>query len=196
MKKKILFALTLVAMLVCVLAISVSAEAKIYDDAPARVNLEVRTDDIIKFDDGFEFLSAYVFKDVTNLYENNSRLANFLDFSYVNEKAGKEYTAANIVEVDIPQGVTAVGKYTFISNSVVKRVSFPDSVTSLGNAIFQSATGLEECVLEFDESSSITRFPSYMFYGCSNLKAFSMPDCFTEIYDVATFKGCTKMTAV
>ena len=198
MKKKILFALTLVAMLVCVLAISVSAEAKIYDDAPARVNLEVRTDDIIKFDDGFEFLSAYVFKDVTNLYQNSDKLAKFLDFEYVSKKAGKEtpYTVANIVEVDVPQGVTTVGKYIFGDNAVIKRVTFPNSITSFANATFQNSPGLEECVLEHDESSQITKFPGYMFYNCPNLKAFSMPDCFTEISDIATFAKCKAMTAV
>ena len=196
MKKKILFALTLMAMLVCVLAISVSAEAKIYDDAPERVKLEVRTDDIIKFDDGFEFLSAYVFRDVTDLYQNSDKLAKFLDFEYVNKKAGKEYTAANIVEVDVPQGVTTVGKYIFGDNAVIKRVTFPNSITNFANATFQNSSGLEECVLEHDESSQITKFPGYMFYNCPNLKAFSMPDCFTEISDIATFTKCKAMTAV
>ena len=194
MKKK-LFVLLLTVAIACIFAISVSAITT-YDDAPVRENIQISTDDVIVFDDGFVCPSAYVFKDVTRIEENSKRLANYLDFSYIEGKREKTYTADNIVAVDIPQGITYVGRYTFLDNKVIKRVSFPDSVTGLGNAIFQNATGLEECVLEHNENSTITKFPSYMFYGCSNLKAFSMPDCFTELYDVGQFTKCGNMTAV
>ena len=196
MKKKFLFVLTAIAMLTCLFAISVSAEVTTYTDAPERVNIEISEDDVIVFDDGYTVPSAYVFKDVKRIEQNNDKLKRYLDFSYIEGKTGKTYTVDNIRELDFPQGITHVGIYTFADNNVIKRVTFPSSITSLDNAIFQNAKGLEECVLEFDESSSMTRFPSYMFYGCSNLKAFSMPDCFTEIYNVGTFTNCKALTAV
>ena len=147
MKKKILLIAAMLVAIVCVLAISVSAEVTTYDDAPARENIVVSTNDLVVFDDGFTCPTGYVFKDVTQIDNgghNNPTAKNAFDFSYVNGKTGKNYGFTNIVSLDLPQGLTYVGGYAMHKATHLKRVSFPDSVTGLGMAVFQDCTGLEE----------------------------------------------------
>ena len=196
--KKLLLALTMIFVLSCLFVVSASAAVTTYDDAPARTKITVSTDDLIVFDDGFTCPTGYVFKDQSTVSDSHSSttLPWALDFTYVNSKTGKEYNFENIVSIDIPQGVTYVGKYACKDAKNLVRVTFPDSVTGMGAAIFQSATGLKECVFEHNESSNLKTFPGYMFYGCSNLTAFNMPDCITTISDIAHFTKCTNLTAV
>ena len=198
MKKKIILMLTLVLMLSCLLVITANAEFVTYDDAPTKTNIEVRNDDVVVFDDGFSCPSAYIFKDSKTTPDGSWSLAfnNATDFSYINGKTGKAYTFANVVELDIPQGITYVGKYSAYKSTTLKKVSFPDSVTTLGVCIFEGATGLEECVFEHNENSDLTTIPAYMFSSNTNLKALSLPDCVTTITGTNVFSKCTGMTAV
>ena len=198
MKKKIFLLLATVAILVCLLAISVSAEEINYDDAPERVNIEVREDDVAVFDDGFSCPSAYIFKDskTTEAGAWSVGFAKATDFTYINGKTGKNYTFSNVVELDIPQGVTTVGAYSAYGVKHLKKVSFPDSVKTLGQSIFEGASGLEECVFEHDANDSLQTIPTYMFTRCSSLVAISLPDCITAIKGGYQFSGCSQLTAV
>lgn len=211
MKKKLLIVLAVLSMLICIFAISVSAKTittvdgkeltvTTYDDAPAKTNFTVSTDDVVVFDDGFCCPSAYVFKDnKTKMWDGNGgngSVNDALDFSFVNGKREKTYTLANIVEFDFPEGLIHLGGRAFQGITTIKRVSIPKTVESSGNAIFQGASNLEECVFEHGENDKLVKFPSFTFFGCKNLKYFSMPDCVTEMYDVAHFSGCNGMGAV
>ena len=204
MKKKLLFALLLAVVLTCVFAVSVSAEVTTYDDAPVRTKYQCIDGEIIEFYDGFKCPVSYVFKDTSTVGtgDYNTKFADYMDFSYINgklgrtEEAGNLYTYADVKGFDIPTGITHVAKYAGKEGTTLKWITFPDTISSLSNAIFQSATGLEECTLKFSENNTMRVFPSYMFFGCKNLKAFSMPDCFTSLYDVAHFSGCTSLSAV
>lgn len=202
MKKKMLLALVVATMLTCLFAIGVGAEVTTYDDAPAKNNIQLKVDEIVEFDDGFKCPSYYVFTDDATIGDKDwsSTFSGNMDFTYINTKLGKTeenaYTYANVIGFDIPTGVTLVGKYAGSGGTTLEWVTFPNTVTTLGNAIFQSATGLKRCEMKFDGTNTLRQFPSYTFFGCSSLTAFSMPDCFTSLYDIAQFSGCKNMTAV
>lgn len=192
MKKKIFLMLALALMLSCLFVISISAEVVTYNDAPARTNIEVRNDDLIVFDDGFTTLSAYVVKDDKTFgWKQNA-----YDFGFINGKTGAGYGYDNIVELDIPQGVTSVSTSAFASNNVIKRVSFPDSVTSIGGTMFEYSSSLEEFTFEHNANSELTTIPNWMFAYCTSLKAISFPDCVTKFTGVAQLGGCTNLTAI
>ena len=195
MKKRFLLLTVLVMTLICLFTISASAEVTTYTDAPARTKIQIKTDEIVEFTDGFKCPVAYVFPDISSI-ESKAYFDTLLNFDYINGKTGKTYTFADVKGFDIPTGVTHVGIYAGSDAHAPSWVTFPSTITSLDNAIFQNSTTLEKCVLKFDENHSMKNFPAYMFYGCVKLKAFSMPDCFTTIYDMAHFKGCSEMTAV
>ncbi|MBO5313585.1 MAG: leucine-rich repeat protein, partial [Clostridia bacterium] len=197
MKKKIFLMLSLALMLSCLFVISVSAEITVYDDAPAKTNIQVSTDDVAVFDDGFSCPSAYICKD--NEYVGNNedkKLKLMLDFSWINEKTGKTYTVANLLEFDIPQGIEIITQYFFSKNTTLKKCSIPDSVVTMEQCVFQQATALEELVMEHDENDALTEFVNWTVYGCTSLKAFSMPDCITQMTGVAQFNSCTSLTAL
>lgn len=190
--KKIFLLLTMILVLSCVFLISASAEVVIYDDAPTKTNIQVKEDDIVVFDDGFTTLSAYVTQDNTHL----AGWLNFFDFSYINSKTGKTYSSANVVEYDIPQGVISTNAYCMTRAAALKRVSIPDSVTSIGGCMFERTATLEECTFEHNENSGLKEIPTWMFGFCSNLKAISFPDCVEKITGNTQFAECNEMTAI
>ncbi len=216
MKKKLLVMLAVVSMLVCIFAISVSAKTittvdgkeltvTTYDDAPAKTNFTVSTDDVVVFDDGFVCPSGYIFIDKARMYDGNgdASITGSIDLSFVNGKRavetgdeGFQYTYKDIKELDIPDGITHIGRRSFQAVKTIERVTIPKTAKTFDVAIFQNATGLLECEFEHTAASEATSFPGYIFYGCKNLKAFSMPDCFTEFNDVGHFTSCEKLTAL
>lgn len=197
MKKKILliFALTLVLTLAFVISASAADT-----EPPVRTKYQALEEDIVEFYDGFTCPVSYVFKDTDWIDKpygsDKSSFQNYFEFDYVNELRGKIYTFADVKGFDIPEGIKSVSIYAGRDLTTLKWISFPKTVTTMGNAIFQNATGLEECTMEHGADSTLTAFPAYMFYGCTNLKAFSMPDCFTRMAYEAHFSKCKNMTAL
>ena len=201
MKKKIFLLLTLVFVLSCLFVITANAEFVTYDDAPAKTNIEVRNDDIVVFKDGFSCPSAYIFKDAAKTQDGSYwklNIPNSMDFSFINSKmTDKTYTFEDIVELDIPQGITYLCRYAFYGCSTIKKVSVPDSVTTVGACAFENSSSLEECVFEHNEKSGLTSLPQYIFSQNVSLKHFSMPDCITTLTGEGShFAGCSSLGAV
>ncbi len=202
MKKKFLLTFAIVTVLFCLFAVGISA-VTIYDDfdVTALKNIEYRADDIIVFDDGFSCPSVYVFKDTKTVSKGNwgksDGLKNTLDFAYINSKVApdKEYGFDDIDSLDIPQGVTSIGTYACNGMTTIRKISIPDTVTNIGSGTFQNASGLEFCIMEHKETSGLTTLSGSLFSG-SGLKAFSMPDCITNIDSGSEFANCESMTAV
>ena len=199
--KKIVFIISMVALLVCVFAVGASA-VTIYDDfdITSLENIEYRADDVIVFDDGFSCPSVYVFKDVKAIgkgqWSSPDGLKNALDFTYINSKvAPKEYGFDDIDSIDIPQGVTSMAQYACNSLKTIRVVSIPDTLVTFGGTCFQNASGLEYCIMEHGEDSTLTTLPGTMFSG-AGLKAFSMPDCITTLSSGKEFQNCKSMKAV
>ena len=216
MKKKLFLVLSLVVVLVCCLAISASAltiktvegkvlEVTTYNDAPVKTNIIVSTDDLVVFNDDFVCPTGYVFKDVKEIANgghNSPTVQSAFDFTYIKEKTGKEYKFSDIVSLDLPQGLTYVGGYA-MHKVGLKRVTFPNSVTGLGMAVFQDCSGLLECVFEHDEKSNLTTLPGWFFANCTSLRAICLPDCIqyfggteSSNYTNSYFASCTGVSAV
>ena len=201
MKKKFLLTLAIATVLFCLFAVSTSAVTTYDDfDVTALENIEYRADDIVVFDDGFSCPSVYVFKDTDKIgsgsWGSSDALKKVLDFTYINSKvAPKEYGFDDIDSLDIPQGVTSMGTYSCHSLKTIRIISIPDTVVSLGSAIFQNSSGLEYCIMEHGEDSALTTLSGSLFSG-SGLKAFSMPDCITTLSSGYEFESCKSMQAV
>lgn len=204
MKSKLLLLLLVSVVLVLMFALSVSAEVAIYDDAPTKMNITVRTDDVVVFKDGFSCLSSYISSDVTstsNGWNGALTVKELFDFSYINGKTGKNYGFSDIVSVDIPQGVTYIGGYGITGATNLQRISFPDTVTGFGGWLLMGCTALENCIFEHDEDDGLTNIGPEFFAGCSNLTAISLPDCITSFgwnvnYDGGYFKNCTSLSVI
>ncbi len=193
MKKKLLFGFSLVALIVCLFAISVSASASVttYDDAPTRETLQMNNDEYVVFSDGFCCPSYYIIPDQTRLEKT--------DYSYINGKTGKTYTDDDVVEMHVPTGITDMyrrfGDWKIFNNctivgvpstatvasqfggkSIVTKVYLPDEHTSIPEWGFSGTATLEEIVIS--ENSKLEVICGGAFNGCNSLKYLYLPKGF------------------
>lgn len=81
-----------------------------------------------------------------------------------------------ITDLVIPEGVTRISSYAFVSCEAIKSVKFPTTLTSIGsNAFYQS--GLESVAIP----ESVTEIEEYTFSRCANLKSVTIPEGVTKI---------------
>ena len=115
--------------------------------------------------------------------------------------------------VNIPEGVTSIGKFAFSGCSGLNSICIPHSVTSIGFRAFSDCTGLTSIgipssVTNIEElfvnctsltsisiPSSIAIIGDYMFAGCKSLTKIIIPSGVTNIGDYA-FEGCTSLTSI
>lgn len=103
-------------------------------------------------------------------------------------------------DVEIPDGVTAIGEYAFYDKKV-QRVSLPDSVTKIGDSAFSRSTltginfpeGLQSIgngafqntwITEANIPYGVTEIPSAVFFN-SRLTKVTIPDTVTQIGESA-----------
>ena len=80
-------------------------------------------------------------------------------------------------EVEIPDGVTAIGTVAFADSRTITSVKFPDTLEMIGNAAFSSCTGLTEITLP----DGVTAITDFAFNSCKNLKSVKLPSALTSI---------------
>jgi len=150
MKKKILFALLLVAIFTCVFAISTSAaefvslfdeDVTTYGEGPDWADLTDK-DSTVVFkiaDDSFVRVPAYyVIKANGNKFVANGT-TNF-DFGWISEQLGQTVASTNIVALEIPEGMTSISGTFNGSNTVLSSLEelvIPTSITYLGQAMLK-----------------------------------------------------------
>lgn len=197
MKKKLLFALCMVSLLVCALAISASAAAPV----PSKPNLGVgfgepetiggftapselyvdTTERVLLVDENGNYVTY-----PTYYVTKNSTTFDF-DFSKLNGAQAIQYSKKSVVMVEIPNGITTISASYFSSTGnfpVCVSVQFPGSVTSYGGNVFQTNSVIR--VVEFlDGTESITigdgMFGSNWSTGTTNLEYVKFPNNLVSI---------------
>ncbi|GMH99155.1 hypothetical protein TrST_g6308 [Triparma strigata] len=104
--------------------------------------------------------------------------------------------ASSLVAVDIPEGITNIGYYSFHGCISLKEIKFPKSLTKIGRSSFAFCYSLEEVDLlhtnlvglgeqafqyctslrEMKVPDSLQTFGKYVFYNCSNLVPSDIDD--------------------
>lgn len=94
----------------------------------------------------------------------------------------------------IPDGITSIGDYAFCTDAsnggspkykLIKSITIPNSVTSIGNSAFNSCTSLESVTI----GNSVTSIGKNAFYNCTALRSVTIPDSVTSIGNDA-FYNC------
>ena len=91
----------------------------------------------------------------------------------------------------IPNSVTGIGSYAFVSNHGLTTITIPNSVTSIGNDAFYNCTSLTSVTIP----NSVTSIGDYAFFYCPSLTKVSIPNSVTSIGSSA-FGDCTSLTSV
>lgn len=96
-----------------------------------------------------------------------------------------------VKSVTIPSSVTTIGRNAFYDCSSLTNITIPGSITNIGGGAFQKCSSLTSISLP----SGITRIPADMLYACSNLVSVKVPSNIVSIGDEA-FQFCRNLTSV
>ena len=207
MKKKIFLMLAVMAMLICIFAISVSAAdfgaVTLVDGITTVDGLD--TTSRVLMDDGITYPSAYIFSSKSKI-----------SFDALSNATEKDYTASSVVMIEYPEGCTYVSR-TFAGSTTLEYVYFSSTITGVEWGTFLQCSNLT--VVEFAENSTITAMNTDCFggtgivelklpnslqtvnenflRGSSNLTTVHFGENFTQIFNRgAFFAGCGKLKAL
>lgn len=90
--------------------------------------------------------------------------------------------------VEIPHGVTAVGKWAFAYNKNLSSITVPDGVTVIYQGAFQYCTLLTEVSLP----ESLVHIEGYAFQHCESLERLDLPTGLKEL-GMYAFEYCKKL---
>lgn len=96
-----------------------------------------------------------------------------------------------ITSLEIPEGVSKIGKNAFQKCSDLTSLTLPDGITSIGENAFLRCTGLTSLSLP----EGITSIGESAFCECYGLKSLTLPDGITEINSY-TFATCLNLTSL
>ena len=211
MKKRIFLCLCMVALLLCIFALSVSADDLVgaNNDTYGTVStidslkaipevLDTASRVIIKGADGkyYTFPSYYVLTDSTTLtWRLPDEIKTALGLTYTTAKDVR----LSIVRMEIPKGITTVGNYAFEKSTTLLEVYFPSSVESLGNGVFKQCTNLVKASL-IDTKITVIKGGTIhttdsVFRGLTNLTTVSLPSTL-ETIEGWGFCGCTSLSNI
>ncbi len=194
MNKKIALFFVIVSILTCLLAISVSAQVITFDSYEEKTILTYDATELVTFDDGCSYPSYYIFTDSTGFATN---------YEWLNAKAEKSYTDANVVELCVPTGVVTGGYFKvdssftnllklntgktltktngdFYQNQTLTHVTFGEGYTNEGLGSWFFNGGKVEYVV-FADGSNVTTLPSQFFANLSTLKGLYLGSSITNI---------------
>ena len=96
--------------------------------------------------------------------------------------------ASNLVVVDIPEGITIIGDYSFDRCISLKHISFPKSLTSIGGGSFYCSS-LEQVDLLH---TNVRELGTSAFNSCTSLREMKVPDSL-QTFGLNVFRNCSKL---
>ena len=196
--KKLLLAISMVILFVCLFAVAVSAEeTNAIPEWPSTVTILEGMSDKATFgadgtagatsrvlmSDGNAYPAYYVFSDKSSFS---------ISLTEINKK-GVTYTNASIVRVEVPNGIVTAGQTCMTKDggyTSVKTITLPNTVTTIGAGAFKLPT-----LISINLPNSITSVANNVFNGCTSLKSIVIPSSMTDIPQTM-FYGCTALETV
>ncbi|GMH65068.1 hypothetical protein TrST_g3423 [Triparma strigata] len=99
------------------------------------------------------------------------------------------YYAFNLVVVDIPEGITIIGRSSFSGCSSLKDIKFPKSSKSIGDWSFANCSSLEEVDLLH---SNVLELGISAFAHCTRLREMKVPDSL-QYFGGRVFENCSNL---
>lgn len=211
MKKKLLLAIAMIAMLVCVLAISVSASV-IYKDTSGKQLFSYVDEDgnwdfdsyegsFPKTDNEGNALTWYITSTETvdgNTVHTVASLKTLGEAGSINDNGAYSFTSPvtnkNTVSVNFPDNAgiktwafKSFGGYNSRINNNILFVYCPNTLTAFENNPFQET---QVIVVELDDETPITQIPQNFCHEARNLEAINIPSSVAVIKGSSGQNGC------
>ena len=193
MKKKILLALVVVSMLVCLFAITSSATEVngIYYSFSSSNGVNTAT---VNTKNEKNCTLEIVNIPETVEYNGKTYTVNKIEssaFGNVTESSANQ----TIKEVIIPKTVAGIGHHAFRNCKNLTKVTAyaAGGDFTFSNAEFYGCSGLK--TFDFSQATSLTSIGSHAFTGCSSLETVLLPEGLVSI-TAASFSGLSKLTTV
>ena len=103
----------------------------------------------------------------------------------------KGFAPGGLTAYKIPDDVTSIDKWSFMSCSELTSVTISNSVTYIGHQAFSYCSSLTDVTI----SDSVRAIYDYAFSNCISLKSITIPASVTWI-GYSTFEDCSKLTSV
>lgn len=113
-----------------------------------------------------------------------------LSYSYY-DNSGYHSFHSNLCEVELPDGLTYIGKRAFCGSPKLIEVKIPSTVTKIEQSAFSGCTGLTK--IELPPQLEEVGYSS--FHGCSGLTEITIPSSVKTIRSGA-FEECTNLESV
>ncbi|GMH46656.1 hypothetical protein TrVE_jg3218 [Triparma verrucosa] len=97
--------------------------------------------------------------------------------------------ASKFIVVDIPEGITIIGKLSFAYCSSLKEIKFPKSLTSIGSYSFGGCSSLEEVDLLH---TKVQKLGEGAFEDCTSLREMKVPDSL-QTFGGHVFANCSNL---
>ncbi|GMH67472.1 hypothetical protein TrST_g2082 [Triparma strigata] len=97
--------------------------------------------------------------------------------------------ASILVVVDIPEGITSIGYYSFYDCSSLKDIKFPKSLTSIGDFSFGYCSSLEQVDLLH---TNVLQLGDFAFSSCTSLREMKVPDSLVK-FGYGVFNRCSNL---
>ncbi len=102
------------------------------------------------------------------------------------------FTYFNSIEsIDLPDSIAKIGWAAFAGCKSLTSITIPEGVTAIGKSTFEYCTSLEEVSLP----NGITYIGNDAFHDCSNLERITIPASVNRIYEEA-FLGCSNLIEI
>ncbi len=178
MKKKILLALSLIAIITVLFAISISAAEP------------VETWDISATDEDSVIAMLYVHEKYNDFYSLTiSGSGNMKNWS--EESSPWSSYMGLIISVDIENGVTNIGNWAFQNGSNMTELTIPNSVKSIGWGSFTHCTVIKSIEIP----NSLEKIGYYAFQNCASLESITLPNTISVI-PIGAFYHCSKLSRI
>ena len=102
---------------------------------------------------------------------------------------------SSLKSINIPNSVTSIGDYVFESSygSSLEFISIPNSVTSIDSNVFSNCNKLK--IISFPNRTPSLSNTRYLFSGCESLKRISIPSETTSI-KINMFYDCSSLKSI
>ncbi|GMH84338.1 hypothetical protein TrST_g725 [Triparma strigata] len=99
------------------------------------------------------------------------------------------FYAKLLVAVDIPEGITSIGRASFLGCDSLKYITFPKSLRLIGEACFCMCSSLERVDLLHTNAQELGLDA---FYGCTSLREMKIPDSLQK-FGEHVFRNCYEL---